>query len=473
LLALLPLAVPATASATTLTFDRNTYSSQVGQPFDHPVRVTVKDDVGAPLADTEVTFTTQAEAITGAIPVLDATSATTDANGVAQITASGGDTDGFPALRATVGDVTKGVAVVIRRMGFVPGQQLARVVAQDHTGVTRDIRDTLRGNTWMLVDVCAGWCGPCQFFVGQFEDARTELYTRYHVRVEMASLLMEGTDHGVPSTRTDALRWKRAHGLSGNVYHAEGSRTSELFRSGFYFAGTGAPGGFLAFPTHLLVSPKGEIIDQVVGVQTAEETVARIVAASGAREFRPRPPHPTPPSKTVAPTTITATLGGQTFTQAFTGSSSVSTPLGGDLVYTADDSDLAVAYRSFGLQTPQVGTPLPASGVLGLTLTRPNQEKNQPLTTTSLPTQLFAELPEQGITLHVDTTLPASTPKQGVTAVQADLAAMRSVLRTKLEAGQFTLESGVLVDPSAEEIDALVASMWGIMVRAGFTRTAK
>ena len=459
----------AVVTATTVTFEHELYQAPVGSPTPITLQVTVRDATDAPVDGALVTFSSGQDAVNSATAALSSTTATTDAQGVASVTATVPNQAALFHLTATVDGVTGHAYFAARPQGYQVGEQLASVVAEDQTGARRDIRTALQGKTWVLVDVCAGWCAPCRFFADEVDKARAELWTRYRIRLEVVTLLKNGgsSDTNPPSTRQDAVAWKNH--TSGNVYHAEGSRNSALYRAGefFNFAQATPQNPIGGFPTNLLVNPKGAIVDALVGGQLAEDFVARVVTASGGRLLPPIPSHD--PRKPVpALGTVSVDLAGQTASQTFTGPGQVEIPFG---VLHLDYANADLQQRIFGYSTSAVGIALPESGNLGLTLTPP-KGSNLKLASPTLATAVFGELgtfeTNDYVGLYVDTTLPA-VPSTKNTSVLVGVQALRAKMRTELEAGHYTVITGTLPELTPEVIDALVASTYGIDVTAGFT----
>lgn len=473
------LAVPAAPAfavetAATVTFGQQLYRAPVGSTTPIALQVTVKDAADVPVEGAVVTFAASTDSVTAATATLSSATATTDDQGVASVTATVPNLALLSNLTATVDGVVGRALFAVTPKGYAPGEQLASVVGQDQSGQRRDIRTALQGTTWVLVDVCAGWCPPCRQFTREVERARTELWSRYRIRLEMVTLLQSGNDEAtnLPSTKADALAWKTSNNLSGNVYHAEGSGRSAVYRAAQFFTfGQVTPDyPFGGVPTHLLVNPKGLIVDAMLGGQQQADFVARVVTAAGKRILPPIPSHD--PRKPVpALGSVTVDVAGQTATQTFSGPGLLDVGFGlVNLDY--DDSDPALQQRIFGYQTSQIGIPLPESGNLGLRLTQPKNTLK--LQSTTLPTRVFAEIgtveTNDYTGLWVDTTLPAITSVKYNTSVLVGLPALRAIMRTELEAGRYTMLTGTLPALTPELIDTLVASTYGIDVRAAFIK---
>src|SRR5262249_33648950 len=144
---------------------------------------------------------------------------------------------GFPTVHATADGVSAEATIVNRPPGYRPGEQLASIVAQNQDGVTQNVRDSLDNKSYLLVDVCAGWCVPCKNFADATQAAITQLALVDGVSLKLVTVLMQGGTEAnrLPSTQADALVWQTEHGLTDPVFHAGGSAQSELYRAAGFF----------------------------------------------------------------------------------------------------------------------------------------------------------------------------------------------------------------------------------------------
>lgn len=113
----------------------------------------------------------------------------------------------------------------------------------------------LRGS-WVLVDLCPWWCGPCLSSAAH----QTE-FIRYlrgaGIDLRMLAVVVEDSDNR-PANRFDAERWAARFGLNSEiVLHCDGDATSPLRDLFTQFAApTGATPGY---PTYVLLDPAGVI----------------------------------------------------------------------------------------------------------------------------------------------------------------------------------------------------------------------
>jgi hypothetical protein len=467
-LILLSAVAPATASATSVQFSRGSYVAPLGQALPEPISVTVKDELGDPVSGVEVAFSVTPDS-TGATADLSALTATTDVAGVAQITGTAGAEAGFPTVHATVDGVSSDALIVNRPPGYRPGEQLASIVAQNQDGVTEDLRDGLADkNTYLLVDVCAGWCTPCKNFAQATQSAIAQLAVLYGVKLKLVTVLMQDAS-ALPSNQPDALGWKDGNGLTDSVFHAGGSAQSALYRAAGFFLYNNDPGVQSgAFPTHLLVDPKGNILDRRLGFDSTEQTVDRVLADVNKTKAE-KPPRPA----TLGPA---GQLGvqlpnGETHSDLFDIFDSHTYDWGTVSLFDFDSPTIAGRYWTY--LTPGEA-PLAAAGTLTTSLTRFKSEAKQPLTSSSV--QVIGIMELEGEYIGASATLPAIQKGDTVT-VAADLAALRAAMRAKLEAGGFFSLTGDelahLPPLTTEQIDALVDSMFGISVAAQYTIITK
>lgn len=266
------------AAVANVVFERGSYVASPGQPFAHPIRVSVTDDFGMPMEGVAVTFTQTPDAVTATQATLSSLSGVTAPDGTLEITGSAGPLPGIMQLEAKAGTVSGLTKLVDLPTGYSVGETLADVPAQDQDGKVGDIGDQLEKGAYLLVDVCASWCTPCNAFSPMIEASLDNLQVTNGIRLRVATVLMDGLSPGNASTRTSAELWHNGIAPSATVYHADGSTDSDLYRAGFFFKVSDDPGNEGAFPTHLIVRPDGRIVDRVLGYQTKQELIDRVVA---------------------------------------------------------------------------------------------------------------------------------------------------------------------------------------------------
>ncbi|MGR0221747.1 TlpA family protein disulfide reductase [Agromyces sp. ZXT2-6] len=461
LLGVLAPASPATAvgAAAAASFDASVYLAAPNAPFGEPVGLTVVDELGEPVAGATVTLEVMEDPVSNATVVISAQSGQTGDDGRLTVTATAGPDGGFVGLRATVDAVETTTTLVVRPSGFLPGEQLASVEAEDQDGVRRNIRDTIttaRGGTYTLIDVCAGWCAPCRFFAEEVETAQQKLRDEHGVELAFTSLLTEGITEGVPAGRQDAVNWKASVAPTSTVLHAEASTASALWRAAWMFLLDDENPS--AFPTHLLVDPKGRIVDRVVGATEAQVVIDRVLGAGAKSKPQPIRPDTT---KTVAE--VSASIDDQSATAAFGPEDMMQlTPIG-TLYLVADDSDPSRIAYDFAITSEALST----ADTVSLSLTRFRTDAKQPLVSSTLPVAVVANVDDYWVA--VGTTTEATTPRRGTVSVTAEMIELRSALRAGLESGAFQDLIGNVGTLTPELIDAFVDSITLVQVRAEFT----
>jgi hypothetical protein len=270
----------------------------------------------------------------------------------------------------------------------------------------------------------------------------------------------------LPSEQADAQQWKSDQGLTGSVLHAGGSADSALFRGAGFFLADNDPFASNAFPTHLLVDPKGTILDRRVGVDSAQQTVDRVLSFI--------------PTKTVNPPKVTPV--GQVDVQLPNGEtrSEVFNAFGSQNGIGLFGNDVGgIAEREWSYTTPGLfPPPFPAAGTLTLSLTRFKTEARQPLKSSTVSVtagmRIGSPIPPGNpgfAAVQAETTLPAAQDKKtGKVTVATRLETLRAAMQAKLQAGQYAVTAGNLPSPpTQQQIDDLVASMFGVAVTAQYT----
>ena len=110
---------------------------------------------------------------------------------------------------------------------------------------------------WVLLDVCATWCGPCNLGAGHFARLTAEANS-LGIPFSLFTVLREGASNGSPSNRGQAEAWAHRYGFEReSVLQCGGSGTSPLFK--LIEDISAANGVESAFPCHLLIDPSGVV----------------------------------------------------------------------------------------------------------------------------------------------------------------------------------------------------------------------
>ena len=442
---------PANAAVDSLQFVDTVHAAAVGMPFAEPIAVTVRDENG-PVEGVQVTFSVQPDS-TGATAQLSATTAATDAAGVAVVSVTAGATPGFPQLVAQTQEATAWAQLVNRPPGYLPGERLATIEAVDQDGESETVK-AAKGKTFLLVDVCASWCGPCRHFAEQAQAAIAQL-AMLGIEVELVTLLAEGNAPWTVSTQTDAVAWKQSLGLTGSVLHADGSPQSALYRSAFFTLY--AEGDNASFPTHLLVDPKGTILDRRMGADSTEQTIERVLQYAKAKQPNRAPAIDSGEVSVILP-------DGASYSHRFTDFGFETVDQGFLMLDGADGSN--VVSRSWTYLATDAAV-LADDGSMQLSLTRFRSEVGQRLVSGSARVEggmaLFdAAGTEVQAFLVASTTMPASQ-QGGTVSVEVSLPALRSALKGELEAGRYRMTYGHQDAPlTADQIDAVLEAVYSV-----------
>lgn len=132
-----------------------------------------------------------------------------------------------------------------------PGFTLA-----DENGAAVSLADF--AGTGVILDFCAFWCGPCQFFY-------TDIYPAIAGNSLILPVLME--DAGAnPAGQLAALQWDNAFPID-QVLHPGGSAATELALFNDYMADQSLPG----FPTFVFIDASLTVVGTIVGITPVDD----------------------------------------------------------------------------------------------------------------------------------------------------------------------------------------------------------
>ncbi len=157
---------------------------------------------------------------------------------------------------------TGAVAFYALPVGYRVGDKAADITGLDQNNKSVALSSLLDGKTWVWIDICAMWCGPCKMMASKAK-AFVANVNQEGLPFKLFSVLADNSN-GQASGQNDAAAWAMKYGLTSVVHcnAAPGSVLKDLvFR---YALANGAP--YAAFPTSVLVDEKGDVRAYHVGM---------------------------------------------------------------------------------------------------------------------------------------------------------------------------------------------------------------
>jgi thiol-disulfide isomerase/thioredoxin len=148
-------------------------------------------------------------------------------------------------------------------LGYRIGDQAANIKGHDQQNAEVELNSLKDGTSWIWIEVCAAWCGPCQMMARKSQEFVDSVNSQ-GLALKLFSVLADDRAGG-PSTQQTAQWWvtnitQNTH----SVVHCAGDPTSQLYQLVFRYAlANGADGA--AVPTSMLVDPSGELVYYQVG----------------------------------------------------------------------------------------------------------------------------------------------------------------------------------------------------------------
>lgn len=141
--------------------------------------------------------------------------------------------------------------------GWAIGQLIPNLRARDTQGRIGHLRN--RGR-WQLLDVCATWCGPCNFSATSHR-AFADMARAAGIPFAVLTVMVEGRIEGSAATLSDAGSWETRYALETELtLHGEGDPDSKVQSIlGGLWAANGKPEGGPGYPTYALVDPTSRL----------------------------------------------------------------------------------------------------------------------------------------------------------------------------------------------------------------------
>jgi hypothetical protein len=141
--------------------------------------------------------------------------------------------------------------------GYKVGDKAADIIGVDQNNKPATLSGVQHGSKgWVLIDVCAVWCGSCQFGAEKTPEFLDSLKSQ-KLSLKLFTALVSDASSG-PTTAADAKAWADTY-FAGKeaVINCAGNRKSDLRWLPYKYALANASEA--AFPTYVIVDPQGVI----------------------------------------------------------------------------------------------------------------------------------------------------------------------------------------------------------------------
>jgi hypothetical protein len=235
------------------------------------IRLRVIDVDGAGLGGAVITLTPPS---TGASLTLDQPVLVSDSDGWVETSGTANNIVGSYYLQAeTPGTDPTFMFMQNAPDGFVIGDQIADLAAADQAGTTHTPRSFTAGGRYLLLDVCTAWCTVCRATQQFGQEMRADLIAS-GIPIAVVPMLIDSTIVGEPSTQRNASDWATRYQIADPVLHADGNAFASIREFSQYLLG-----GQQGYPTFLLISPEGIILDRHTGGFASPDQMTRFVLA--------------------------------------------------------------------------------------------------------------------------------------------------------------------------------------------------